>query len=134
MNILQLGCNDGMDHVLDFISNNYQQINYALLVDAVSENIEIAKKTYQKYDRVKFLHSAVSNSRESTISFYHRGLITCQAASIRKSHVLGHASNVEEIVVPNTEINSLITSYPQKEIDILKFKPNKLLNVHLLEY
>ena len=66
MTIVQIACNDGKDHVLDFCLKNREGIEEIHLVEPNPEALEDCKQTYSDFKQAKFHNLAiVPNDLES---------------------------------------------------------------------
>lgn len=71
MNILQIGCNNGNDHVFSFVSSHKEFINKLVLVDACEIALDKAKKLYSSLNlNIEFINKAVTTNNEDTVTFY----------------------------------------------------------------
>ena len=59
MNIIQIGCYDGNDHVYDYVSEKFNDITSLHLIEPLSQALELAKGRYSKFDFVKFHEMAI---------------------------------------------------------------------------
>ena len=50
MNLVQLGTNNGNDHVLHFVRTYNKELNNIILVEPVSELIPLIKENYNGYN------------------------------------------------------------------------------------
>ncbi|MEK6883115.1 MAG: FkbM family methyltransferase [Nanoarchaeota archaeon] len=123
MNIIQIGCNDGNDHVFKFVNENSFMINKLLLIDAVSFCIDKAKETYKNFNFVEFKTLVVTSERKQTMPFFitSTSVHNYGQSSIYKNHVIQHVKNdsILEINVPNKHINEIISEFSEPIIDRL---------------
>lgn len=110
MNIVQIGCHDGNDHVFDFISQNSSIISKAILVEPIPENLKKARLKYKDFNFVEFREIAiVDNENKEEISFFcPEDLKHSQTASTDIKHVLRHESNVKELKVKCKSISKFL--------------------------
>lgn len=118
MNILQIGCNDGNDHVLQY-AKAQADINKIILIDASFEALEKCKKTYRNIPNCQFLHSAVVTDDSEFVNFFVPTKASdSQHCSLNFDHLLKHHhKDVSTIKVPAININALLETY--KPIDRL---------------
>lgn len=118
MNILQIGCNNGKDHVLEYIrsQNNIESI---ILVDASQTAINKCKETYKDISNCTFIHSAiVPDNVESIDLHYPINQEDSEHCSVNFDHLIRHNhSNIKTVTVPAININTLLETY--KPIDRL---------------
>jgi FkbM family methyltransferase len=113
MKILQIGCNHGKDHVLDFYKENYKSIDQLILIDASIDAISECQETYENNDKCTFLHYAVTITSESFVKFYQPLNETKSGhASLNKEHTICHLHpEVYDTIVPAININNLLEQY-----------------------
>lgn len=70
MNILQIGCNIGKDHVDDFCKKHQTIIDKIIFVDANKKALEKAKENYAYLDNAVFWHYGVVNTYSKTVDLY----------------------------------------------------------------
>jgi FkbM family methyltransferase len=70
MIIVQIGCNDGKDHVLDFCINNKESICEIHLVEPNPEALEDCKQTYLDFNQAKFYNLAIVPNDVESINLY----------------------------------------------------------------
>jgi FkbM family methyltransferase len=121
MNIIQIGCHDGNDHVFEFIKYNKNKIKRAILVEPLPEKIFQAKERYNCYDFVEFHECAIVDSFENAeISFFHpEDLIHSQISSINFDHVKNFRSDIKEIKVKCVNIQKFLDNLNLQKIDRL---------------
>jgi FkbM family methyltransferase len=116
MNIVQIGCNDGKDHVLEFIKNsNPNDINSITLVDALPKCLEIARANYSKFlSKTKFYNLCISDGDETEKDIFcpkleKHGGDTSQLASVYENHLIGHdVFDYEKLRIPSLNINKFL--------------------------
>jgi hypothetical protein len=59
MNIIQIGCNDGNDHVYSYIKDNIENINNIYLIDVSNKALEKAKLRYANIPNAYFYNLAI---------------------------------------------------------------------------
>jgi FkbM family methyltransferase len=84
MTIVQIGCNDGKDHVLDFCLKNKQSIEEIYLIEPNPEALEDCKQTYSDFKQAKFYNLAIVPNDVESINLH-----IPQAKSLN-----GHASTI----------------------------------------
>lgn len=112
MNIIQIGCHDGNDHVFDFIKYNKNKINRAILVEPLSEKIKEAKEKYKDYKFVEFHEYAIVDcfDKEEISFFYPEDLVHSQIASVNFDHTKTFRSDIKEIKVKCLNIQKFLDS------------------------
>jgi FkbM family methyltransferase len=119
MNIIQIGCHDGDDHVFNFISSNRDKISRAVLVEPLHEKIEEAKIRYKDFKFVEFLELAVVDfeGKNEVSFFFPEDLRHSQISSISLSHVEKHIGGVKEIKVKCLNIKDFLIRLNMPTID-----------------
>ena len=91
MTIVQIGCNDGKDHVLDFCQKNSEGIEQIHLIEPNPEALEDCKRTYLDLKQAKFHNLAiVANNLESISLYVPQGKPYNGHASIFANHLIAH--------------------------------------------
>lgn len=122
MKILQIGCNNGQDHVLEYIKN-HDNITQVILIDASSEALVRCKETYLDIPNSTFLHSAVVTDDSEFIDLFiptSEASTGSEHSSLNFDHLIKHnhkAKDISIIKVPAININILLETY--KSIDRL---------------
>jgi FkbM family methyltransferase len=113
MKIIQIGCNNGRDHVLDFFNKNKPQIEKLVLIDASLDAIKECQKTYNNNSVCEFLNLAIVNNYENYVPLYQPETDSMsEHISLNAEHLTKHQhSNVIKIDVPALNINTLIEKY-----------------------
>jgi len=122
MNIIQIGCHIGNDHVYDFISTNH--CDKIILIDANPYVLEICKKKYSNISNVTFLNYAIVpdyTNNSSFIKFYipKNDLISAHCSvSLEFIQKHDHKEWLEE-TVPCITLNDLFEKIDISDIDRL---------------
>ncbi len=125
MNIVQIGCNDGNDHVLEFIKQNIKSITSLHLVDALPDCIEKIKHTYSFLECAHFYNLCISNNhlKQQTIfcpTQERHGGNTSQLASMSENHLIGHdVKDYRKMVIDSLNINTFLKNININQIDKL---------------
>jgi len=91
MTIVQIGCNDGKDHVLDFCLKNRERIEKIHLIEPNPEALEDCKKTYSDFKQAKFHNLAIVTNNLESISLYVPQVKSCNGhASTFANHLTAH--------------------------------------------
>ena len=70
MTIVQIGCNDGKDHILDFCLKNKESIDEIHLVEPNPEALEDCKQTYSDFKQAKFYNLAIVPNDIESVNLY----------------------------------------------------------------
>jgi len=91
MTIVQIGCNNGKDHVLDFCLKNRESIEEIHLIEPNPEAIEDCKQTYSDFQQAKFHNLAIVTNNLESISLYVPQGKSCNGhASTFSNHLTAH--------------------------------------------
>jgi FkbM family methyltransferase len=118
MNIIQVGCYKGDDHVTGFIKQNYDAIKKAILIDANEKFIEQCKVVYKDLPKVEICHYAIVTDDSETINFY----ISAEApeeCTAFKSYVESSPFCYTTVETPAINLNNLFKKYNITDIDRL---------------
>ena len=121
MNILQIGCNDGNDHVFKFVTENNSDIKNIYLLDANEKCISICKNQYKDISNAHFFHYAITTTDEPYVELYipTENDIAAQS-SLVDNHLQNHSChNFRTEKVPAKNINQLFKDLNLKTIDRL---------------
>ena len=110
--ILQIGCNDGNDHVLEFVRAR-ADISQVVLVDASSESLCKCRETYADVPNCTFLHTAVvPDDRQSVRLFFPECDNSSQHSSVSREHLVKHNhERIATVDVPAVNINSILDAH-----------------------
>jgi len=70
MTIVQIGCNNGRDHVLDFCLKNKEAIKEIHLIEPNLEALEDCKQTYSDFYQAKFHNLAIVANNVQSINIH----------------------------------------------------------------
>ena len=91
MNILQIGCNEANDKVSEFLEFYKKESPKALLVDASSSALDLAREFYKDFNNIKFQHVAVVDTDEKEVDlFYPVDIPNNVHCSLLEQHVKTH--------------------------------------------
>jgi FkbM family methyltransferase len=124
MNIIQIGCNDGKDHVFDFVKENIDNINKLILIDANKNCIDYCKNIqYKNISKAEFLFCAITNNNDEHVILYtndNDNFGRSPHASLSNQHVINHLhTEIARYKVPAKNINKLFEDLNFKTIDRL---------------
>ncbi len=123
MKILQIGANDGNDHVYECISGNSSFVDLAILVEPIPYCIPLLKERYSDFGQVFIENVAISTKNDGApINFYYEEGSNYQVSSLDKDHLLKHGCGehkIKCIEIPSTTVNSLLKKYNTKELNFL---------------
>jgi len=131
MNILQIGCNSGSDHVYDFLAEYNKYLKKAILVDAEEAAVKKAREKYSDFSKVIFKSVAVVDNDAEFVDFcFPEHLSSCGHASLDYDHVALHerieagqqsreAWKVNSKRVPAVRINKLLGFFENKMVERL---------------
>lgn len=124
MNIIQIGTNDGKDHVYDFISKNVDNIiDRVILVDANPNCIIQTVEQYSSMKNVEVFNYAivVDENADKFIDIYYPSHDKTSAhSSVLQAHMTGHGHTyLESAKVATTTLNDFFQSLGVTTIDRL---------------
>ena len=121
MNIIQIGCHDGNDHVFDFINSNHQNISKAYLIEPLYENYKKAVEKYKKFEFVEIIEAAIVDDENiNAIEIYFpENIEQSQTTSIYKKHAEKHQDKVLSKSVNCFTLTSLLKNKDINTIDRL---------------
>lgn len=94
MTIVQIGCNDGKDHVLDFCLKNKDDIDEIHLVEPNPEALEDCKQTYSDFKQAKFYNLAIVPNDIESVNLYIPQVKSLNGhASTSTNHLITHGHN-----------------------------------------
>ena len=119
MLIIQIGANDGKDHVFDFIKKNSIPISKLILIEANPKCIPLLQETYKDYPFVEIHNFAVVTGDEETVDLLipeNDG--TSGHASISNDHMTNHGhSRLSTVTVPAKNINQIFGEFTNGTVD-----------------
>lgn len=121
MTIVQIGCNDGKDHVLDFCLKNRESIEEIHLIEPNPEALEDCKQTYSNFNQAKFHNLAIVTNNLESISLYVPQGKSCNGhASTFTNHLTAHGhADFNTINVSATSLAEFFDSYKITKCDRL---------------
>lgn len=128
MNIIQIGCHDGNDHVLTFVQQNIDQIKNLILIDANYNVIPYCQKTYEflKNTRINYeiLNYAVVPYTQPVVPFLKLHIPENHLCSLHCSYSYAHMKEhhhqtLMTVKVPTITIHDLIIKYQFSTIDYI---------------
>lgn len=136
MKIVQIGCNDGNDHVYDYVSTNQNQLEKMVLVDPSIDALSICKQRYQHIANTEFVNVAISLEGETKLTMYHpKRNRKSKIASFNKEHVIKHGCKPENVAsydIKCIDINQLLEEHQMYVIDRL-YVDTEGLDVSILQ-
>jgi len=125
MNIVQIGCNDCSDHLLEYVRDHHSEINNLILVDPNKTRILNCYKVYESFDDINLhiVDKAINAKDEQYLTLYYSPLETNgHHTSTKKQHLLDHHHRPENIVAeqfPSVTFNNLLDHYSINIVDRL---------------
>jgi len=121
MTIVQIGCNDGKDHILDFCQKNKESIEAIHLIEPNPEALEDCKQTYSDFKQARFYSLAiVPNDADSVDLHIPRSRTLNAHASTFKNHLIDHGhTDFDTINAPATSLASFLHSNKIEKCDRL---------------
>ena len=121
MTIVQIGCNDGKDHILNFCQKNKDGIETIHLVEPNPEALEDCKQTYSDFKQARFYNLAiVPNDADSVALHIPRSKALNAHASTLKNHLIDHGHISFDIInVPSTSLAGFLETNKIEKCDRL---------------
>lgn len=121
MTIVQIGCNDGKDHILDFCKKNKENIEQIHLIEPNPEALEDCKQTYSDFKQARFYNLAiVPNNVDSVDLHIPRSKALNAHASTLTNHLTSHGHiDFNTINVLATSLASFLDSNKIERCDRL---------------
>ena len=112
MTIVQIGCNNGKDHVLEFCLKNKEGIEAIHLVEPNPEALEDCKQTYSDFRQARFYNLAiVPNDADSIDLHIPRSKSFNAHASTLTNHLTSHGHiDFNTINIPSTNLGRFFDS------------------------
>jgi len=136
MKIIQIGANSGNDSVTQFINDNIDDIELAILVEPIPFVLDLLKSRYQHIDSVKIEPIAISaDDTETTLTLYYEdNSINYEVCSFSKKHLIDHGCpefKIKSIDVDALTVSKLMDKYDLTELDHL-FIDTEGLDVYII--
>ena len=94
MTIVQIGCNDGKDHILDFCIKNKESIEQIHLIEPNPEALEDCKQTYLDFKQAEFHNLAIVPNDIESVNLYIPQVKSLNGhASTSTNHLITHGHN-----------------------------------------
>jgi FkbM family methyltransferase len=141
MTIVQIGCNDGKDHILDFCQKNRDSIEAIHLVEPNPEALEDCKQTYSDFKQAKFYNLAIVSNDAGSVDLHIPQLKSWNGhASTLPNHLIAHGhQDFNTINVSATSLarffdSNKITKCDRLYIDIEGLDCEIILNFDIEKY
>jgi len=137
MKIIQIGANNGKDHVFDLIKENKDSLELAILIEPIPFIIDELKSQYKDINNAVVENIAITDDENiKTMTLYYLGDSNYEVSSFSKNHVMihkppGSSYSLESLEVPCFTINNLIDKYNLTDIDYL-FIDTEGLDVYII--
>jgi len=137
MKIIQIGANNGKDHVFDLIKENQNSLELAILIEPIPFIINELKSQYENINNVIVENIAITDNKDiKTMTLYYLGDSNYEVSSFSKNHVITHkppgsSYPLESLEVSCFTINDIMDKYNLDIIDYL-FIDTEGLDVHII--
>ena len=137
MNIIQIGANNGKDNVFDFIKENKDSLELAILIEPIPFIISELTSQYEGINNIIIENIAITDDENiEQMTLYYLGNSNYEVSSFSKNHVITHkppgsSYPLESLEVPCFTINKLIDKYNLNTIDYL-FIDTEGLDVYII--
>jgi len=121
MTIVQIGCNDGKDHVLDFCQKNRESVETIHLIEPNPEALEDCKQTYSDFNQARFYNLAIVPDNVDSVDLHiPRSRALNAHASTLTNHLTSHGHiDFNTINVLATSLASFLDSNKIERCDRL---------------
>lgn len=126
MNIVQVGCNDCNDHVLEYIKTNFNKVNKLVLIDPVKNKLENCSELYKEFTNIDIVlvHSAITpKNKDTKINlFYSTDDVGRQHTSFNRQHLVAHLwpiHTIRKVRCKAKSINKIFEEFNLKTVDRL---------------
>ena len=134
MKLIQVGANSGNDDVFNFISENRNDIDLAILIEPIPFIIDTLKNSYKSFNNIIIENIAISDEDTSEFILYYEENSNYEVSSFSKKHLLDHGCpdyKIKSLNVPCLTINQLLEKYNINELDYL-YIDTEGLDVHII--
>ena len=137
MKIIQIGANNGQDQVYNFINQNLNDLELAILIEPIPFIIDDLKNQYKDIKNVSIENIAISNDEDTnSIKLYYLKDSNYEVSSFNYFHTKSHSPSLEKypvlsLDVPCLSINQLMDKYNLEYVDYL-FIDTEGLDVHII--
>ncbi|MBU6346910.1 MAG: FkbM family methyltransferase [Cyanobacteria bacterium REEB494] len=110
MNVVNIGANDGADHVLKFCLSNKDKIESIHLVEPILAALKLCEEKYRDFDNAIFHNKAITETAlDSAILYYPQNDPTSAHSSLNKEHLLAHGHfNIGELAISAQTISEFL--------------------------
>ena len=122
MKIIQIGANVGNDHVTQYLSENKNDVELAVLIEPVPFCIEKLKKAYESFPFVKIENVAIGDIDGGNVNFYYEENSNYEVSSFNRDHIINHGCPPEKIKCLGVEaktVNSIAHKYGINKLHVL---------------
>jgi len=141
MTIVQIGCNDGKDHILDFCQKNKEIIEEIHLIEPNLEALEDCKQTYSDFKQAIFHGLAIVPNNSDSVDFHIPHAKSKNAhASTLANHLTSHGHidfntiNVPAISLAGFFYSNKITKCDRLYIDAEGLDCDIILGLNIQKY
>jgi len=137
MKIIQIGANNGKDHVYDFVNENIDDLELLILVEPIPFIIDDLKSQYKNIGKTIIENIAISNDETiKNTKLYYLKDSNYEVSSFDYYHTKYHSPSLEQYPVLSMDvqclsINQLMDKYNLTYVDYL-FIDAEGLDVHII--
>ena len=137
MKIIQIGANNGKDSTFDFIKENKDSLELAILIEPIPFIIDELKSQYKDINNIIVENIAITDEENlEKMTLYYLGDSNYEVSSFNKNHVITHKPPgslypLESLEVSCSTINKLMDKHNIDIIDYL-FIDTEGLDVHII--
>jgi FkbM family methyltransferase len=137
MKIIQIGANNGKDNVFNFINENKDSLELAILIEPIPFIINELTFQYKDINNITIENIAITDDENlKNMTLYYLGNSNYEVSSFSKNHVIAHKPPgslypLESLEVSCLTINELMSKYNLDSIDYL-FIDTEGLDVYII--
>jgi len=125
MKLIQIGANNGKDHVFDFINKNKSELEIAVIIEPIPFIIDDLKKQYEGLDKIIIENIAITNEDDKeSMTLYYLKDSNYEVSSFNEYHTRVHSPSlidypVLSMEVPCMSVNKIMEKHKLDSLDYL---------------
>jgi len=106
MNVVNIGSNDGADHVFEFCISNKNNIRHIHLIEPIYAQLKLCMEKYKDFPNASFYNKAITGNDEDFVILYCPENNQASAhSSLSKNHLFAHGhSKIHELKVSSQSL------------------------------
>ncbi len=125
MKLIQIGANNGKDHVFDFINEHKSELEIAVIIEPIPFIINDLKKQYEGLDKIVIENIAITNEDDKeSMTLYYLKDSNYEVSSFNEYHTRAHSPSlidypVLSMEVPCMSVNKIMEKHKLDSLDYL---------------